>query len=102
MFVRLLNENIYCMRGEYFLIISNFDFVLIALIFATLALKAGLFFTQKSVNKRYYDPMYCKEKQVVFSSSEQQLNIKIIQNSLTYYLVFLVLLEGFLTFLSVS
>jgi len=77
-------------------ILLHFQFIIPPVIIATLLLKASLYIKFKTNEYRYYNFIYFKTGQIISSKTEEKLSIKIVQNSLSYYVVFLVLLQVFI------
>lgn len=85
--------NLPYMKQEFSLLLSNLTHVILPIIIGTAVLKCCLFFTFKPVKWKYYNLVYFKTGQIASAKSEHTLHAKIIQNALSYYFVFLLILE---------
>jgi hypothetical protein len=85
------------MKQQFASILLNFNCIILPVITVAIFVKIVLFFKFKTTKCTYYNLLYFKSQQILSTYSQQAVSIKIIQNSLSFYLVFLALLELIIT-----
>lgn len=86
------------MNPQLSVILFSFNTSLPYIIAIVLLLKIVLFYKFKTNDWKWSNLVYFNYKQILTVKSAERPNIKIIENSLTYYLVFLILINFSLWF----
>lgn len=80
------------MKSEFALILLNFEYVLPAVIAFVLAAKVFLFFKYKTSEWSLVNLLFFSYKNISVKTSEKA-NVKVIENSLSFYLLFLIVVN---------
>lgn len=84
------------MKDQISLIFLNLNYIIPPVIAIVLILKVVMFLRFKTDQRRFVDLVYFNSNQIVSNKAHEKVNFKIIQNSLTFYFVFLILFDIFL------
>ena len=86
------------MNPQFSFILLNFNSILPFVISFVIVLKVAIFFKYKTNQWRLSNIIYFNYKHILTLKTSDKPNVKIIENSLTYYLVFLVVINFMLTY----
>ena len=81
------------MNQQLTLILINVNYFMPIIIAFVFVLKIALYLKFKTNNWTLANLFYFKYKQIVTSKPKEKVNVKIVENSLTYYLLFLVAID---------
>ncbi len=83
------------MNQDYNLILANITNYLPIIIALVLVLKIVLYVKFKTNNWTYTNLFYFPYNQILTSKPREKVNVKIVENSLSFYLLFLIVIDFF-------